>query len=118
MIWHNSTIQDVLNDLNTDKDKGLYSEAAAMRLEQYGKNQIKNYSKKGYLNFFVCEIKSFFVILLTVISVIYAIVTFATDETGWTDSVVVIVTLLLCCALNAFAKYKTNKTYKKNQKQR
>ena len=110
MIWHNSTIQDVLNDLNTDKDKGLYSEAAAMRLEQYGKNQIKNYSKKGYLNFFVCEIKSFFVILLTVISVIYAIVTFATDETGWTDSVVVIVTLLFCCALNALAKYKTNKT--------
>ena len=110
MIWHNSTIQDVLNELNTDKNKGLYNEAAAMRLKQYGKNQIKSHNKKGYLHFFIKEFKSFFVILLTIISSIYAIVTLVTSETGWLDSVIVITTLLMCCSINAFAKYKTNKT--------
>ena len=38
MIWHSATADEVLSELQTDREQGLTSEEASKRLEAYGKN--------------------------------------------------------------------------------
>jgi magnesium-transporting ATPase (P-type) len=43
--WHHLNVKTVVKELNTDIEKGLTSEQAAERLEQFGLNRIT--PKKG-----------------------------------------------------------------------
>lgn len=38
MIWHNHTADEVLQELNTDREAGLSEETAQQRLAEYGEN--------------------------------------------------------------------------------
>ena len=71
MIWHNSTVNEVLSELNTDKEKGLYNEAAKTRLDEYGKNRINDYKTRKFLSCLAEEIKRFYNIALIITAVLF-----------------------------------------------
>ena len=45
MIWHNSTAQQIADELKSNLQTGLTSGEAELRLKEYGKNELR-YKKK------------------------------------------------------------------------
>lgn len=70
MIWHNSSAQDVLNELNTDKDSGLSNGTATERISEFGKNVINNENKKFFLKEFLNQLNNRFVYILFFVAIV------------------------------------------------
>lgn len=70
MIWHNSSVQEVLNELKTDKDSGLSNGTATERISEYGKNIINNENKKFFLKEFLKQLNNRFVYILFAVAII------------------------------------------------
>ncbi|MCQ2478808.1 MAG: cation-transporting P-type ATPase, partial [Clostridia bacterium] len=70
MIWHSSDINDVLNELSVDKDKGLSNGVAEMRLKQYGKNTVNAQKSVSFLKRFISLLNNKITYLLIAISII------------------------------------------------
>lgn len=64
MDWHTKTAAEAVRELNTDAGKGLSSAQARKRLEQYGKNQLKEGKKKSLPRKFLEQFTDFMVIVL------------------------------------------------------
>lgn len=109
MIWHNSTTDEVVNELNSNIDKGLYPEAAKSRLDIYGKNEIKQFSEKSFFHYLAKEAKSFLNIALIVLSVILGIVSKKFFETGILDATVIILVVVGNMFASAFCKFKRSR---------
>lgn len=111
MIWHNSTPNDVINELNSNVEKGLYTEAAQTRLETYGKNEINSFSEKNFLHYLKKEIKSVLNIALVVLSIIFMIVCTKFSEAGLPDAIIIILIVLGNIALSSYGNYKRNREF-------
>lgn len=111
MIWHNSNSNDVVNELNSNIEKGLYSEAAKSRIEIYGKNEIKNFSEKSFWHYVLKETKSFLNIALIVLSVILAVLSKSFFETGVFDAIVIILVVFLNILVSSYGKFKRNRDF-------
>jgi len=70
--WHALEAEEVLKHLKV-QDKGLTTEEAQQRLEQYGLNQLKEASRPSFLQMLWEQLNNFVVILLIVASVISAL---------------------------------------------
>ncbi len=67
--WHSLSVEDVLENLKAQK-QGLSSTEARKRLEQYGKNQLTEVARPGFLNLLWAQLNNFVVILLIIASVV------------------------------------------------
>lgn len=56
MIWHSHSAEEVLLELNTDREQGLSDEEALRRLEEYGKNSLEDTPPQS---FFRCFLRRF-----------------------------------------------------------
>lgn len=55
--WHAKSTDQVLQELDTDQKKGLTSQQAAKRLEEYGLNQLESKEKESLLKRFLGQMK-------------------------------------------------------------
>ncbi len=53
MIWHSHSAEDVLLELNTDREQGLSDEEALRRLEEYGKNSLADTPHRSFFRCFL-----------------------------------------------------------------
>lgn len=113
MIWHNSTSTDVVSELNSDINKGLYNEAADMRLNTYGKNVINNFSSKKLWQYLLGEVKSFINILLIVLSTVFIIVSANFHEPGVLDALVIIVAVAAKIFFSAYFNFRKSDEFNK-----
>jgi Ca2+-transporting ATPase len=70
--WHTLSVEDVLENLKVQKE-GLSSEEAKKRLASYGKNQLVEAARPGFLILLWAQLNNFVVILLIIASVISAL---------------------------------------------
>ena len=70
MIWHSATADEVLSELETDREQGLSSEEAAKRLDVYGKNLAVNEEEISKSAAFLKQLQKPSVILLLCLLVI------------------------------------------------
>lgn len=70
--WHSLSVDEVLENLNVKKE-GLSSAEAKIRLEHYGKNQLTEIPRPGFLILLWAQLNNFVVILLIIASVISAL---------------------------------------------
>lgn len=70
--WHALDTNQVLQDLRVEED-GLTSEEAALRLERYGPNQLREAVRAGFWSMLWEQLNNFVVILLIVSSIISAL---------------------------------------------
>ena len=64
--WHSLSTEEALKELDSGFQTGLTSQEAARRLEQYGRNQLTEKPRPGFLQLVLDQLKDFVVILLIV----------------------------------------------------
>lgn len=74
MEWYNKGKRDVLNELKTDLSNGLSNKEAAKRLEEYGRNELEEQSKKSFISKLIAQFADFLIIILLVAAGISAFV--------------------------------------------
>ncbi|MGN0526481.1 MAG: calcium-translocating P-type ATPase, PMCA-type [Acutalibacteraceae bacterium] len=70
MIFHNTTEEDVLRELHSDKTVGLTENQAHEILKQYGENKLKEKKKKSNLQRFFDQFKDAMILILIAAAII------------------------------------------------
>jgi Ca2+-transporting ATPase len=73
IVWHAMSTEDVVKTLETHQKTGLTKEEAARRLQQYGRNELKEKPRPTFLRMVIDQLNNFIVIMLIVASVISAV---------------------------------------------
>jgi P-type Ca2+ transporter type 2C len=73
VTWHAMTTDQVLANLGTPQQAGLSEDAAAERLETYGRNELTEKPRPTFLQLVINQLNNFVVILLIVASLISAV---------------------------------------------
>jgi len=100
--WHSKKIEEVLSDLKVDQ-KGLDSQEAHRRLEEFGYNELKEKKKVTPLQIFIRQFKDVFVIMLLIATAI----SFLIGET--IDAVIIAVIVILNSVLGFVMEYRSEK---------
>ncbi|MGC9384145.1 MAG: cation-translocating P-type ATPase [Kosmotogaceae bacterium] len=101
--WYKKSVEETLEKLETNKDKGLSDEIAKSRLKDYGKNRIKKQSGRSAWKIFWSQFASIMIVVLIVAAVIMAFL----GEI--TDTIVIAVILVLNTVLSFFQEYRAEK---------
>lgn len=101
--WHALSLNQVLQDLDTDPHKGLTSAVAQERLARFGLNQLSEGKKETVLEMFIEQFKDF--IVLTLIAA--AIISGFLGE--WVDATAIIGIVILNAILGVVQEYRAEK---------
>lgn len=106
MIWHSSEINDVLKELDVDKDKGLANGIADMRLEKYGRNAITNIENPTFAKRFLSQLNNKLVFSLVAIAIISFIVSTIYKQQSAYASLLIISIVIINALISAYHLYK------------
>ncbi len=81
MSYHSLEMQEVLNNLSTNKDTGLTTAAAEKLLQTVGENRLKEKKKKGILARFFDQFRDAMIIILIIAAIVSFVVVVA--EKNW-----------------------------------
>ena len=102
MHWHQKETNDVVEDLGSSL-KGLPSEEAKKRLQEYGPNELKEKKKKTSFVMFLEQFKDFMIIVLIVAAIISGII----GEPS--DTIAIVVIVVLNAIIGFVQEYKAEK---------
>ncbi|MBI4683584.1 MAG: cation-translocating P-type ATPase [Nitrospirae bacterium] len=102
MRWHQKTIEDVIEELNSSL-KGVSSEEARKRILEYGPNELKVKKKKTPFMMFLDQFKDFMILVLIAAAIISGIV--GDPE----DTIAIIVIVLLNAVIGFVQEYRAEK---------
>ena len=106
MIWHSSTVKEVLNELSVDAENGLSNGVADERLNTYGKNIISNIEAPSYLKRFLEQLNNKVVYLLAVVAVISFIVSLIYDQKDFYSPLLIIAIVIINALVSAYHLYR------------
>lgn len=101
-MWHALGKKEVLRRLKTSED-GLSDREAALRLKEYGKNEIRQISRARPLFIFLEQFKSVFIVIL------FAAAIFSFFIKHYIDFAVIMAIVILNSAIGFFQQYKAEK---------
>ena len=102
MRWHQKTVEDVLEELNSSL-MGVSSDEAERRLEEYGPNELKEKKKKTPFMMFLDQFKDFMILILIAAAIISGIIG---DPV---DTIAIIVIVLLNAVIGFVQEYRAEK---------
>ena len=105
--WHAKSKDEVLHGLNTSI-RGISSEEAKRRLEEYGPNELKEVKRITALEIFVDQFKDVFVIMLIIATAIAYYVDFVRNETP-TDAITIAAIVVLNAVVGFVQEYRSEK---------
>ena len=95
MIWHSTDAEKVITELGSDREQGLSSAEVFKRLELYGKNEIHDFEKPRFWKILLKRFIGYKNIILTLLAVIYLIISAVSRDVNWAESAVLISILIL-----------------------
>ncbi len=107
MIWHNSTTEEILTELESDRDNGLSSEKALEKLNKYGKNLSVNEEEISKRSAFIKQLQKPSVILLLALLVIYILREFVTASNNLLFPLIIFLILCIKEALCIIGEYRS-----------
>ncbi len=117
MSWHSRTVDETSIMLQTDMKNGLDSSEAEKRLEEYGANTIdSNIKKRGIVQRFFEQLNDIMVIILISSAAASFIVSWLKGENGFTDSLIIIMIVILNAVLGVFQENKAEKAIEELKK--
>ena len=102
MKWHSISTREVLSDLKSG-EKGLSSDDAASRLDEYGANQLQSPSKPSPLLIFLEQFKGYMVLVL----VFAALISYIAGES--TNAYVILAIVVLVAIIGFVQEYKAER---------
>ncbi|MBF0328517.1 MAG: calcium-translocating P-type ATPase, PMCA-type [Nitrospirae bacterium] len=102
MTWHQKNIDETLSALNSSL-RGLSSDEAQKRLEQYGTNELKEKARKTPFIMFLDQFKDFMILVLIAAAVISGII----GEPS--DTIAIIVIVVLNAVIGFVQEYRAEK---------
>lgn len=102
MDWYKKSTGEILKELNTSPE-GLSSQEAAIRLKEYGPNELKEKQKKTPFVMFFDQFKDFMIIVLMGAALISGIIG------ELTDTIAIIVILVLNAVIGFIQEYRAEK---------
>jgi len=105
--YHNHSIEETINGLDTDINKGLTISEAANRLSQYGPNRLDEAKKKPYIYKILAQFKDFLVIILIIAAIISIVV-----GGDWIDGSIIIAILVVNVVIGLVQENKADNALK------
>jgi Ca2+-transporting ATPase len=102
MRWHQKTVDDVLEELNSSL-RGLSSEEAEKRLLEYGPNELKEKAKKTPFMMFLDQFRDFMILVLIAAALISGFI----GELS--DTIAIIVIVVLNAVVGFIQEYRAEK---------
>ena len=107
--FYRSGIEEVAADLKTDLNSGLCSEEASRRLNEYGPNELGETKHTSLAVKFLCQFKSFMIIVLIIAGIISGVVGYMNGE-GFTDAIIILAIVLLNAVIGVVQEAKAEKS--------
>lgn len=107
MIWHSATAEEVLSELETDRENGLSSDEASKRLDEYGKNLSVNEEEISKRAAFIKQLQKPSVIILLCLLVIYILRELVVGTNNFWLPIVVFIVICIKEALCIIAEYRS-----------
>jgi P-type Ca2+ transporter type 2C len=102
--WYRKSVSTIVEEINTDLQKGLNTEEINERLNIYGQNRLKEKKGRSPLQMFFDQFKNVLVIILLISAVVSAFL----GETG--DAVIITIILILNSTMGVIQEYKAEKS--------
>lgn len=102
MRWHQKTVEDVFEELNSSL-KGISSEEAEKRLLEYGPNELKEKAKKTPFMMFLDQFRDFMILILIAAAIISGFI----GELS--DTIAIIVIVVLNAVVGFIQEYRAEK---------
>lgn len=109
-MFHTKSIDDVLEELNTNVDTGLSIEEVYNRKEEFGLNKLESKKKKTILQLFLEQVKDVLIYIL----IFAAIVSILVGE--YSDAVIIALVIVLNAVIGIFQESKAEKSLEALQK--
>ena len=103
ILWHSSDAETVLKELRTDPQKGLASEEAKKRLEEYGSNELKHEEPISPYTIFINQFKNILIMILILAVILSAVV----GEI--VDAAIILVIVIFCAVLGFVQEYRAER---------
>lgn len=102
MIWHSTSSNEVLNELQVDDKRGLSNGEVELRLDRYGKNVISKIEVPTFLQRLKEQLKSRVVIALIIVAIITFIVSLIYKQENAFYSLLMLVIVLINALISTY----------------
>ena len=109
-MWHTKDSRQVLKELKTNERIGLNQDEVVARLEQYGKNELKEKKKENLFIKFIKQFNDFMIIILIIASIISAVVSKMQGENDYVDSIIIIGIVVFNALMGVIQEAKAEKS--------
>ncbi|HML05405.1 MAG TPA: calcium-translocating P-type ATPase, PMCA-type, partial [Methanobacterium sp.] len=107
MKWENLSVEETLETLKSDAEKGLTTEEAEKRSVNYGKNELVEKEKAGPLSLFLSQFKEILIIIL----IFAAIAAYFVGDV--IDAVVILIVVVINAIVGFVQEYRAEKAMEK-----
>lgn len=107
--WFNKRIEDVENELKTNKEKGLTQEQVNQIRNEKGYNELKATKKKTLVQRFIDQFKDFSIIVLIIAAIVSGIVGISEGE-GITDTIIILIVVIVNAIIGIAQESKAEKS--------
>ena len=109
MIFHDKSIQTVIEMLYSNKDTGLKADEIIKNQKSFGKNIIKDNKKSNILLDFLSQFKDFMVITLLIAAIISFLISVFNKETDYLDPIIILVIVIFNSLLGVIQESRAQK---------
>lgn len=102
MIWHSTSSNEVLNELQVDDKKGLSNGEVEIRLDRFGKNVVSQVEIPTFLERFKQQFKSRIVITLIIVAIISFIVSLVYKQENAISALLLVFIVLINALISAY----------------
>ena len=113
--WFNKETKNIVQELNSNLEKGLTEEQVKQAREKHGFNELEAKKKKSLLVKFLEEFKDFMIIVLIIAAIVSGIVGVAEGE-GITDTIIILAVVLVNAIIGVAQENKAEKSLEALQK--
>ena len=107
--WFNKNINEIVQELGTNIEKGLTNEQVQIATEKFGENELQGKKKKTLLQKFLQQFKDFMIIILIIAAVVSGIIGITQGE-GITDTIVILIVIIINAIIGVVQENKAEKS--------
>ena len=115
MNFFNKSIEEIENELKTDRDNGLKGSHIEEIREKYGFNELKGKKKQSILIKFLNQFKDFMIIVLIIAAIVSGFIGIQEGE-GITDSIIILIVVIVNAIIGVAQENKAEKSLEALQK--